>query len=88
MIFVICLSSFAVALTLGGGPRATTLELAIYQAMRDRGVSQVELARRLDCDPKDVRRLLDLMHRSRLDRLEAALRALGKRLVLEVQDAA
>ena len=34
VIFVICLSSFAVALTLGGGPRATTLELAIYQAVR------------------------------------------------------
>ncbi len=33
-IFVICLSSFAVALTLGGGPGATTLELAIYQALR------------------------------------------------------
>ncbi|SDY22243.1 thiamine/thiamine pyrophosphate ABC transporter permease ThiP [Citreimonas salinaria] len=32
--FVICLTSFAVALTLGGGPRATTVELAIYQAMR------------------------------------------------------
>ncbi len=34
IVFVICLSSFAVALTLGGGPRATTLELAIYQAFR------------------------------------------------------
>jgi thiamine transport system permease protein len=34
VIFVICLTSFAVALTLGGGPRATTLELAVYQAMR------------------------------------------------------
>lgn len=34
IIFVICLTSFAVALTLGGGPRATTVELAIYQAMR------------------------------------------------------
>lgn len=34
VIFVICLSSFAVVLTLGGGPRATTLELAIYQAFR------------------------------------------------------
>lgn len=33
-IFLICLTSFAVALTLGGGPRATTLELAIYQAFR------------------------------------------------------
>lgn len=34
MIFVICLTSFAVALTLGGGPRATTVELAIYQSLR------------------------------------------------------
>lgn len=34
VIFAICLSSFAVALTLGGGPRATTIELAIYQAFR------------------------------------------------------
>ncbi|WP_373355308.1 thiamine/thiamine pyrophosphate ABC transporter permease ThiP [Pseudoroseicyclus sp. CXY001] len=34
LIFLICLTSFAVALTLGGGPRATTMELAIYQALR------------------------------------------------------
>ncbi len=34
VIFLICLTSFAVALTLGGGPRATTVELAIYQAIQ------------------------------------------------------
>lgn len=34
VIFAICLTSFAVALTLGGGPKATTVELAIYQAFR------------------------------------------------------
>ncbi len=34
VILLICLTSFAVALTLGGGPRATTVELAIYQAFR------------------------------------------------------
>jgi thiamine transport system permease protein len=33
-IFLVCLTSFVIALTLGGGPRATTLELAIYQAVR------------------------------------------------------
>jgi thiamine transport system permease protein len=33
-VFLICTTSFAVALTLGGGPRATTIELAIYQAFR------------------------------------------------------
>lgn len=33
-VFLVCLTSFAVALTLGGGPQATTIELAIYQAFR------------------------------------------------------
>ena len=37
VIFLICTTSFAVALTLGGGPRATTVELAIYQAFRFEG---------------------------------------------------
>ncbi len=32
LVFSICAASFAVALVLGGGPRATTVELAIYQA--------------------------------------------------------
>lgn len=32
VVFALCLTSFAVALTLGGGPKATTLELGIYQA--------------------------------------------------------
>ncbi len=34
VVFLVCLTSFAVALTMGGGPRATTIELAIYQAVR------------------------------------------------------
>lgn len=34
VVFALCLTSFAVALTLGGGPRATTIELAIYEAFR------------------------------------------------------
>ncbi len=34
MVFLLCLTSFTVVLSLGGGPRATTLEVAIYQALR------------------------------------------------------
>lgn len=34
LVFLLCLTSFAVVLTLGGGPRATTIELAIYHAFR------------------------------------------------------
>lgn len=33
-IFLICLSSFTIALSLGGGPKSSTIELAIYQALR------------------------------------------------------
>ena len=34
LIFMLCLTSFAVVLTLGGGPRSTTIEVAIYQSLR------------------------------------------------------
>ena len=34
LIFMLCFSSFAVILSLGGGPRSSTLEVAIYQALR------------------------------------------------------
>ena len=34
VVFLLCLTSFVVSLTLGGGPRATTVELAIYQSLR------------------------------------------------------
>ncbi len=69
-------------------PPQVAAKLAIYEAMRGAGLTQIALADRLGCDPRQVRRLLDLDHRSRLDQLEAALAALGKRLVVEVQDAA
>ena len=34
LIFLICCTSFSIALILGGGPRSTTIEVAIYQAFR------------------------------------------------------
>jgi thiamine transport system permease protein len=34
LVFLLCASSFTIVLTLGGGPQATTLEVAIYQALR------------------------------------------------------
>ncbi len=33
LVFMLCVTSFAVVLILGGGPRATTLEVALYQAL-------------------------------------------------------
>ena len=33
-VFLLCVTSFTIVLTLGGGPAATTLEVAIYEALR------------------------------------------------------
>ena len=50
-------------------------------------MTQVELAARLHCDEKEVRRLLDPRHASKMSRLESALAALGQQLVVSVQTA-
>ncbi len=34
LVFMLCLTSFAVVLALGGGPKSSTLEVAIYQSLR------------------------------------------------------
>jgi len=60
---------------------------ALYLAMREAGITKVALGKRLGCDEKEVRRLLDPRHPSKLPRLEAALAAAGKRLILGVEAA-
>ena len=69
-------------------PALTEAKLALYSAMRANRVGKAELARRLNCHLPQVDRLLDLLHASRLDQLEAAFRVLGKRLGIEIQEAA
>ncbi|HEY5608045.1 MAG TPA: type II toxin-antitoxin system HicB family antitoxin [Alphaproteobacteria bacterium] len=59
---------------------------ALYLALRESKVSKSALARRLGCDEKDVRRLLDPRFGSKLPRIEAALAALGKRLIIDLAE--
>ena len=63
-------------------------KLNLYQSMRRSGIRKTDLARSLGCHLPQVDRLLDLCHASRLERLEAAFRALGKRLSIVIEDAA
>ena len=60
----------------------------LYMAFLASRMRKAELARRLGIPKTNVDRLFDLDNHSRLDRIEAAFAALGKRIVLEVQDAA
>ncbi|MDR2677960.1 MAG: hypothetical protein LBB51_00795 [Zoogloeaceae bacterium] len=59
-------------------------KLGVYQAMTEQGVKKAELARRLGWHMPQVDRLFDLRHASRLDQIEAAASALGKRLHIRV----
>ena len=61
-------------------PTLTSVKVMLYQGMRDQGVGKAELARRLGWHLPQVDRVLDLQHRSRLDQMDAALGAIGRRL--------
>ncbi|MGA3025099.1 MAG: type II toxin-antitoxin system HicB family antitoxin [Bryobacteraceae bacterium] len=69
-------------------PALSEAKFMLYDALRSAGIRKVELARRLGCSPSQVDRLLDIQHKSKLDQLEAAFAALGKRLSVRVQDQA
>src|SRR3990167_5137998 len=62
-------------------------KLAVLESFVAAGISKRELARRLGKDEKEVRRILDPKHATKLPALTVALRALGKRLVVGVIDA-
>jgi len=63
----------------------TSAKLALAMVMSDENVNNVELAKRLGVNEKVVRRLLDLDHISRIDRLETALEYFGIELLLSVR---
>ncbi len=69
-------------------PAPTAAKAALYLAMREAKVKNTELARRLGCDEKEVRRMLDPRHPTKLPRIRQALEALGKRLVVAMDEAA
>ena len=66
-------------------PAQMAVKAALYLAVKEAGIRNVELAKRLGADEKEVRRLLDPHHKSKLPRIEAALEALGKNLVIGVE---
>lgn len=63
-------------------------KLAVLEAFTEVSISKAELARRLGKNEKEVRRILDPRHPTKLPALTEALRALGKRLIVAVEKAA
>jgi antitoxin HicB len=69
-------------------PAQTAAKAALYLALRETGITKADLADRLGCDEKEVRRLLDPRHPSKLPRIQKALAALGKGLSVRLVDEA
>lgn len=69
-------------------PALTAAKVLLYRAMRDAGLRKADFARQLGWHGPQIDRLLDLDHASRLDQIEAALAVLGKRLTVDLADAA
>jgi antitoxin HicB len=69
-------------------PALADAKIQLYNSMRAGRIQKAELARRIGIPRQQIERLLDLQHSSRLEHIEAAFRALNKRLVVSTEDAA
>ena len=63
-------------------PPSMALKAAVYLSVREAGISNSELARRMRLDEKAARRILDPHHPTKLPRIEEALAVLGRHVEL------
>lgn len=63
-------------------PSVAAKVLLLNEMLRQK-VRPVELARRIGTTKQEVNRLTNLRHPTKIDRIDAALRALGKRLIVK-----
>lgn len=59
---------------------------ALYLAFKKTSITKSELARQLDTDPREVRRMLDPKHPTKLPRIEEALAVMGFRLGVSMME--
>jgi antitoxin HicB len=69
-------------------PAIVAAKLELYRAMIETGTRKADLARKLGVHAPQVDRLLDLDHKSQLDQIEAAARAIGREFHIELRPAA
>jgi antitoxin HicB len=61
-------------------PASYTAKILLLQEMAAQKIRPAELARRLKVTPQEVTRLIDPRHKTRIDGIAGALKALGKTL--------
>lgn len=65
-------------------PASVAAKVLLLNVMLATGTTNAELARRLGTRPQDVQRIVNLGHVTKIDTIEAALHALGKRMEITV----
>ena len=69
-------------------PADVAAKLAVLEAFASSKISKSELAKRLQKDEKEIRRILDPLHATKLSTLIETLASLGKRLIVGIKQAA
>lgn len=64
-------------------PVSVAAKVLLLNEMLRQKVRPIELARRIGTTKQEVNRLTNLRHPTKIDRIDTALRALGKRLILD-----
>ena len=64
-------------------PVSVAAKVLLLNEMLRQKVRPIDLARLIGTTKQEVNRLTDLKHATKIDRIDAALRALGKRLILD-----
>ncbi len=65
-------------------PIQTALKASVYLAMKESTLSRIQLALLLNVDEKEVRRILDPHHGTKLPTIERTLKALGQHISLTI----
>jgi len=65
-------------------PASLSAKILLLNEMLAQNVRPAELARRLSTTPQVINRLTNLQHTTRIDGIDAALRAMGKRLEIRL----
>jgi antitoxin HicB len=64
-------------------PASLSAKILLLNEMLHQNVRPAELARRIGTSPQVVNRLTNIRHTSQIDGIDTALRALGKRLIVD-----
>jgi antitoxin HicB len=69
-------------------PASIAMKAMLYMAMREQKRTNTWLAKQLQINEKEARRMLDPYHATKLPRMNEALHALGKEMVIGFKNAA